>query len=302
MTPEDPPTPETPRFERILVGLQERFEETFVGQCVDRIVELRPFERALGLASRAFIAALPLAIVTTSWTAAARDGGLAQGMIDRFGLTGEGADDVRKLFATPAEVRGGVTVIEILVLLYSMFSLGRLLARMYEQAWRLPRSGVPGALRGALWVIAVIGYGAVLLPLREFIRHHTGVVVANTLVLALATAVWMFTPYALLGARIGFRALWPTGLLTAVALDILGLAGKVYLPHHITTSAERYGIVGVTFAVVEWLIFASIALLLAAAVGAVAGERWLRPANLDELRAAKPRARPRPGRPDIGPS
>ena len=302
MTPEDPLRPETPRFERIAADLQERFEETFVGQCVERIIELRPFERALGLASRAFIAALPLAIVATSLTSAARSGGLAQGMIDRFGLTGEGADDVRQLFATPAEVRGGVTVIEILVLMYSMFSLGRLLARLYEQAWRLPRSGVPGALRGALWVIAVIGYATVLLPVREFIRDNTGIVIANIFVIALATAVWIFTPYALLGARIGYRALLPTGLLTALALDILGLVGKVYLPHHITTSAERYGLVGVTFAVVEWLIFASIALLLAAAIGAVAGERWLRPANLDELRAAKARARPRPGRPDIGPS
>ena len=61
-----------------------------MGQCVDRIIELRPFERALGLASRAFIAALPLAIVTTSLTPAAREGGLAQGLIDRFGLTGDG--------------------------------------------------------------------------------------------------------------------------------------------------------------------------------------------------------------------
>jgi membrane protein len=299
---DDPPTQDAPRVERIVLGLHERFDETFVGQCVERIVELRPFERALGLASRAFIAALPLAIVTTSLTTAAREGGLAQGLIDRFGLTGRGAADVRQLFATPAEVRGGVTVIEVLVLMYSMFSLGRLLARLYEQAWRLPRSGVPGALRGALWVVAVIGYGAVLLPLREWVRHHTGFVVADVIVLGIATAVWMFTPYALLGGRIGLRSLWPTGILTALALDILALGGKLYLPHHITTSAERYGLVGVTFAVVEWLIFASIALLLAAAVGAVAGERWLRPADLDELRTAKARARPRPGRPDIGPS
>jgi membrane protein len=299
VTPDDGAPPEVPRFQRIALELQERFEETFVGQCVERIIELRPFERALGLASRAFVAALPLAIVTTSLTAAAREGGLAQGIIDRFGLTGKGADDVRQLFATPAEVRGGVSVIEILVLLYSMFSLGRLLARMYEQAWRLPRSGVPGALRGALWVIAVIGYGAVLLPFREYVRDHTGLVAANLIVFSIASVVWMFTPYALLGARIGFRSLWPTGVLTALALDILGLVGKVYLPRHITTSAERYGLVGVSFAVVEWLIFASIALLLAAAIGAVAAERWLRPANLDELRAAKASPRVRAGRPDV---
>ena len=298
MTRDDEHPAEAPRWERIALDLQQRFEDTFVGQCVERIIELRPFERALGLASRAFIAGLPLAIVTTSLTASAREDGLAQGLIDRFGLTGAGADDVRELFATPAQVRGGITVIEILVLAYSMFSLGRLLARMYEQAWRLPRSGVPGALRGALWVIAMIGYGALVLPLRDFATHHTGRLIANVIVIALATTIWIFTPYALLAGRIGFRALLPTGLLTAVALDVVGLFGKLYLPEHITTSGERYGLVGVTFAVVEWLIVVSVALLMAAAVGAVIAERWLRPAKLDELRAA-PRGRPRPGRPDV---
>jgi membrane protein len=297
VTPDDD-TPEVPRFQRIALELQERFESTFAGQCVERIIELRPFERALGLASRVFIAALPLAIVTTSLSPAARDGGLAQGIIDRFDLSGEGARDVSQLFATPAEVRGGVTVVEILVLLYSMFSLGRLLARTYEQAWRLPRSGVPGALRGALWVVAVVGYGALLLPLREYITHHAGRVVALVLVLGLATAVWIFTPYALLAGRIGLRSLWPTGILTAVVLDVTALAGKIYLPHHITTSAERYGLVGVTFAVVEWLIVICIALLVTAAVGAVAAERWLPPANLGELRSAA-RQRSSPGRPPV---
>jgi membrane protein len=67
----------------------------------------------------------------------------------------------------------------------------------------------------------------------------------------------------------------PAGLLTAFALLLTSLAGKVYLSRDMTTSAERYGLVGVAFAIVSWLIVASVAVLIAAAIGAVAGERWL---------------------------
>jgi uncharacterized BrkB/YihY/UPF0761 family membrane protein len=42
-----------------------------------------------------------------------------------------------------------------------------------------------------------------------------------------------------------------------------------------TESADRYGLVGVAFAIVSWLIVVSVAVLVAAAIGAVAGERWL---------------------------
>jgi len=79
---------------------------------------------------------------------------------------------------------------------------------------------------------------------------------------------------------------------TAVALGLTTLAGKFYLPHEFTVSGQRYGLVGVAFAMVSWLIVLSVAVLVSAAVGAVAGERWIPPENLEESRAGRPGGRP----------
>lgn len=161
------------------------------------------------------------------------------------------------------------------MLVYAVVSFARLLARTYELAWRLPPLGFRGALRGLIWVGGVVGYVGLLLPLRRAAMDYTGAAVADTAAFAVSVAVWLFTPYVLLGGRVRWLALVPTGLLTAFALLLTSLGGKVYLARDMTTSAQRYGLVGVAFAIVSWLIVVSVAVLIAAAIGAVAGERWL---------------------------
>ena len=64
---------------RRLRALHAWFEPTFAGRCLERIIELQPFERALGLASRAFVAMLPLIIVASALSPAARHDGFATG-------------------------------------------------------------------------------------------------------------------------------------------------------------------------------------------------------------------------------
>jgi len=257
-----------------LRALHAWFEPTFAGRCAERIIELQPFERALGLASRAFVAMLPLVIVASALSPAARHDGFADGLIDRFDLTGQGATYVRRLFATPDQVRGSTNVVEIIVLLYAVFSFARLLARTYERAWRLPRTGFRGAFRGLVWVAAVVGYIGVLVPVRQFATENAGTLVAHGVVVLLSAMVWLFTPYVLLAGRIRWQALLPTSILTAIALGITTLVGKIYLPHQFSTAGALYGLAGVAFSIVSWLIVLCIVILVAAAIGAVAGERW----------------------------
>ena len=81
----------------------------------------------------------------------------------------------------------------------------------------------------------------------------------------------------LLAGRVRWQALVPT-VLTAIALLLTTLGGKVYLAHDISTAGALYGLAGVAFAIVSWLIVLWVAILVAAAIGAVAGERWFRKA------------------------
>jgi membrane protein len=253
------------------------FLETFVGQCVRRIVELQPFDRALAIASRAFIAIFPLAIVVASLSPAASSGGFADALIERFGLEGEGATLVRELFASPTQVRSSTTFLGIIVVIYSVFSFARQLARMYEAAWHLPRSGVRGAMRGLVWVAGLGAYGTFLLPLRNGLVDHTGRFLGDVIIFASVTLVWLFSPYVLLAGRIPYRSLLPTAAATAVTMGAVSVWSGFYMPGAITTAGERYGLVGVAFSLVSWLIGIGLALLVAAAVGAVAAQRWVPP-------------------------
>ena len=272
---------------RRLQALHEWFEPTFAGRCAERVIEIQPFERGLGLASRAFVALLPLVIVASQLSPAARSDGFADGLIDRFDLTGDGAAYVRRLFATPENARHTTNVLEILVLLYAVFSFARLLARTYELAWRLPRAGLKGAFRGLVWVAGVCAYVGLLVPVKSFATENSATLVGDIVVVMFSAAVWMFTPYVLLAGRIGWRSLLPTSILTAVALGGATLVGRVYLPHKFTTAGELYGLVGVAFTLVSWIIILCIVILAAAAIGAVAGERWFTPKAAGETESGE---------------
>ena len=82
---------------------------TFAGRCIYRFVELEGFDRAIALASRAFIAVIPLAVVASAFTPA--DASLADRLVERFQLEGDAATAIRQLFTTPTDVRGAATVV-----------------------------------------------------------------------------------------------------------------------------------------------------------------------------------------------
>ena len=48
-------------------------------------------------------------------------------------------------------------------------------------------------------------------------------------------------------------------------------------PHQFSTAGALYGLAGVAFSIVSWLIVLCIVILVAAAIGAVSGERWFTP-------------------------
>src|SRR3954471_24686743 len=80
----------------------EWFWASFAGEYVRTFVELRGVDRALALASKCFVAVLPLSIMSTAVISGREFG---EQVVLRFGLTGDGAGAARVLFAAPADVQ-----------------------------------------------------------------------------------------------------------------------------------------------------------------------------------------------------
>src|SRR4051812_20498211 len=87
--------------ERVLRTLTFWLRPDFVLRVVSRFQKLVGFDRAIALASGALTATIPLMIVIGSVSSQLGGKDTAERIIDRYELTGDGAEAVRDIFAPP---------------------------------------------------------------------------------------------------------------------------------------------------------------------------------------------------------
>ena len=247
-----------------------RFAGSLAGEVVAELLRIEIVERSLALASKLFVAVIPLSIIISAVVPGADNFG--DKLVNRLGLTGQGTEATRNLFATQGEVRGAVSVLGVVILLYSVYSFTRGLQRIYLDIWRLPAQQFEAVVRRVTWVLTFVLFTAALSPLRDFTERNDLPVAGTTVALVFGAALWVWTPYLLLGRRVPWRRLLPTGLITAGSVAVYSLGSALYLPGIFTTNAERYGLIGVAFGLVTWL-FGYAAVVIAAAVVAGTWDR-----------------------------
>jgi len=71
-----------------LAKLKARFERSFAGEVVAELLRLEVVERSLALASKLFVAVIPLSIIISAVVPGADNFG--DKLVDRLGLTGKG--------------------------------------------------------------------------------------------------------------------------------------------------------------------------------------------------------------------
>jgi membrane protein len=222
-------------------------------------------ERGVAIGSYAFTALIPLLVVYGAVASHLGASLFADRLIQRFRLTGAAADSVQQAFAPPGSVTQGITVLSVLLLVASALTLTRGLQRLYAAAYGLPGLGVRGTPWGLLWLALVPTY----LEARALIAPLFDGALAAAVAVALGAIGWTVTPYVLLGRRLGWRVLLPGGLLTAIAMSALAVGSILYMPRSFELSAGQYGLIGVAFALLGWLVVCGFVVVATAAAGAV---------------------------------
>jgi len=253
-------------------------------------VRMRPIDRALALASKLFVAIIPLSIILSGLVQSTDSFGNA--FAGGFGLTGASARATETLFATGRGVQGVVGILGVTIVLYSMLGYARGLQRLYLDAWELAPLGVKGWWQRALWTGGYTLYLAVATRLHTLERHSgtTGVYVIALLALDFAIALW--GPWTLVGNRISWRRLLPTAALTATGDAAFKGLSVVFAPAVFTEASHRYGVIGIAFSIVTWLFLDALVIVLAAIVTIAHDRRRHGPpvTGLARQRAATPRA------------
>jgi membrane protein len=235
----------------------------FARRSLRRFFELEGFDRSMALAGQAFAAFLPLVIVVGAYSpASAKDA--ATTLIERFDLTGEAAASVRDAVAQPADVESSASVIGVVILVLSALAFTRALQRLYTRAWGLGKLGVRGNVYGLIWLAAFVTYFSIQPLVVGIFNGETATAVSLTT----STALWLFTPWLLVGRQISWHRLLPQAILTALGLAALGLAAAIYMPTAITSAAKQFGFIGIGFSLLSFFFAASFVLVATAALGA----------------------------------
>ena len=257
--------------------LLARASQSFAGRCVRDFLDLRGLDRAMVLASQAFTALIPLLILVSAVLPAGNTTVVSDAVIRRFGLSGEAAAAVEAVFTHPDT--GTIGVLSLLLLVFSGVSLTRRMQQMYVQAWRLPPlRGVRGSLNAMLGLTVLLVELALLYLVRSLVRTLPfDWALQLPLSWAAGAALWTTIPWLLLDRRVSWRRLLPGGVLTAVLASAYGVATTLYMPAMMTSYSERYGLFGVTIAIVGWLLCICLLLIAATVVAAEldrAPEHW----------------------------
>ena len=222
----------------------------------------------MAIAAQAFTALIPLLILVGALAPVGHQDVVADALIGRFRLGGDASAAVRQVFAHPAGA--STSLLSVLLLVFSGVSLTRRLQRMYQQAWELPpNKGLRNSLNAMLGLATLVIEIALLYFARSLVRPlPTGWVLGVPLTAVGAVLLWTTIPWLLLDRRRPWSRLLPAGVLTAACTAAYGVASTVYMPRLFETYSQRYGLFGVTLALVGWLLCISFIVVAATVVAA----------------------------------
>ncbi|HEY6886863.1 MAG TPA: YhjD/YihY/BrkB family envelope integrity protein [Solirubrobacter sp.] len=253
--------------ERVTRTLTFWLRPEFVLRVVSRFQKIAGFDRAIALASGAFTTLIPLTIIASSLATHLGGKGTADRIIDRYELTGGGAEAIRDVFAPPSGSDTSIGILGFLFFLVAVLSFSRAVQRLFEQTWELPPLSVRNTFNGLLWVAGISVYTALSGALHAVLGHTRVDLTPTLLGLPLSAAFLIWSGRTLSAKRIPWRALVPFGLLGSVVLAVYSIGAAVYVPHLFSTYATRYGVIGAVFAMISALFCIMVVVVGSAAAG-----------------------------------
>ena len=253
--------------ERIVRTLTFWLRPAFVLRVLNRFQLIAGFDRAMALASSTLTALIPLAILAGAVLPHVQAEGAAQWVIDRYALTGGGAEAVRDALAPATATNTDVGLIGAVLLVVAVLSFARGVQRLFERTWELRPLSVRNTFNDLLWTVGLIAYLVISGVAHREIGHSRVQVGANLLLAPLTAMFLGWSGRVLSARRIAVRSLVPFAIVASLALAIYFAGAAVYVPHLFSSYATRYGAIGAVFAMISALFGFMVFLVASAALG-----------------------------------
>jgi membrane protein len=253
--------------ERLVRSLTFWLRPEFVLRVVNRFQKVAGFDRAIALASGALTAMIPLTIVVSAVASQLGGKGTADRIIDRYDLTGGGAEAVKDVFAPPEGSSTSIGILGFLFLMVAVLSFTRGVQRLVEQTWELEPLSVRNTFNGLLWIGGLVLYLALSGILHAVLGRTRLELSAALLATPLTAAFLVWSGRVLSAKRIERQDLLPFGIFGAVLLALYSVGATVYVPHLFSSYSTRYGVIGAVFAMISALFAVMVVLVGSAAAG-----------------------------------
>ena len=253
--------------ERVLRTLTFWLRPQFVLRVVNRFQKVAGFDRSIALASGALTATIPLAIVTSVVASQLGGKGTAERIIERYDLTGGGAQAVTEIFAPPTGTSTSLGIVGFLFLLVAVLSFSRAVQRLFEQTWELSPLSVRNTFNGLLWIGGLALYIGISSALHAVLGRSRLDLTAALVGIPLSALFLGWSGWVLSAKRIARQDLIPFAVLGSALLAAYSVGATVYVPHLFSTYATRYGVIGAVFAMISALFCVMVVVVASAAAG-----------------------------------
>src|SRR3954471_10884343 len=194
--------------ERVVRVLTFWLRPQFALRVLNRFQKLVGFDRSIALASSALTASVAITIITSGVSSKLGGGSQAAGrIINRYGLTGGGAEAVKDIFSPPSGTSTSVDVVGFLLLLVAVLSFTRATQRLFEQTWELEPLSVRNTPKGLLWAGGLTVYLALTGFLHGSLGRSSFEITATLVTVPLSACFLAWSGRVLSAKRISYRDL-----------------------------------------------------------------------------------------------
>jgi membrane protein len=268
MTTHDPPG-----MGRIRRGI-EAGKQKYSGSSADvlwrRLNSVDFLNQGMIFAGTLLLCAVPFFIVVDALTGQSTAAALAR----RLGLNRQAAGDVRNLFTSSHATVASVTGFAWVFLVLSGFAVAASLQGLYQRVFGLDSRTTRDTPRALIWLVLLVAWLYVAGWAGPRVRAD-GPVELGIVGLVVFTLFWWFTMWLLLAGRIPWRRLLPCAVATGVFWLGMEAVFAVVFSGMVTSNDQKYGPIGIVFALMSYLIAIGVVVILGAVTGLVWQDRGL---------------------------
>ncbi len=253
----------------------------FVLRVLRDLGSLALVDRGMTLAAHVFTSILPILIVAGA-VRASLDPQSGPLIAEHLGLDEATAQILQDSLPGGAQELRVTGIAGVVLLVIAATSFARALERSLRTIWRTPAVSIRFAWRWlAALMTVIIGLALIVATRTVLVDDSPILAIEFVLEVVLWGALWWIASWVVVNRRVSLRELLPGSVLAGLGFAIAGMVGRVVLPPLLADSANRYGVLGMAFTYIGWLLVLACVLLVAATSGRVAyltytGRAWRR--------------------------